>query len=74
MSHLYAFGKTVQANNYEMIQSENGPFEEVVPKVWKTARSDADLKEQRSYRTDFVCYEAENEETKGKAQLYLGIA
>ena len=67
-------GKTVQADHYAKIKSEDGPFEEVIPKVWKAARSDTDLKDKRLYKTDFVAYESDEDGKEGTASLYLGIA
>ena len=67
-------GKTIKQDNYEMLPSENGPFNEAVPKAWKKARSDADLKDKRKFDTDFVSYDMDEGESKGKVQLYVSIA
>ena len=67
-------GKTIQQSNYEMRESEDGPFKEVVPKIWKTVWKDNTLRDRRKFETDFESYELDTEETKGKVKLFVGVA
>ncbi|SMF47413.1 GyrI-like domain-containing protein [Pseudobacteriovorax antillogorgiicola] len=67
-------GKTIKQDNYEMIQSEDGPFREVVPKVWKKVWKNDKLREKRKFETDFESYEIGDQNQKGTVKLFVGVA
>ena len=67
-------GKTIKQSNYEVVQSEDGPFKEVVPKVWKSVHKDTDLRDKREFETDFEAYDLESTDQTGSVKLYVGVA
>ena len=67
-------GKTIKKSNYEVKESDEGPFQEVVSKVWKTVSKDLNLKDRRKYETDFESYDTSEDSSKGTVKVYLSIA
>ncbi len=65
-------GKTISSANYQVHESEQGPFAEVAPKAWDDVTEQKELQQHRQYDTDFEAYDFGKD--SGKMKIFVGIA
>ena len=66
---------SVPAGKYAVVESEKGPPQEILPKVWRRiwAMSPAELGGTRAFKTDYEVYPAEMDGQNTQVTIYLGL-
>lgn len=66
---------TVPAGKYAVVDSEKGPPQEILPKVWRRiwAMSPAELGGTRAFKADYEVYPAEMNGQDTQVTIYLGL-
>jgi predicted transcriptional regulator YdeE len=67
--------KEIPAGSYAILQSETGPLQEVMPKIWtKTwSMSAKDLGGQRAFKADYEIYPPGFDPQNAQITLYIGL-
>jgi predicted transcriptional regulator YdeE len=66
---------TIPAGKYAVVESEKGPPQEILPKVWMRiwAMSPAELGGTRAFKADYEVYPAEMNGQDTQVTIYLGL-